>query len=85
VNLDLRIEERYRYIDWMRELARTNDVPPDRDPFDLACGSMVLFCFCRLFFARLGEKQPTESMECVACVVLSILSVVQFFALRAKN
>ena len=36
VNLDLRIEERYRYIDWMRELARTNDVPPDRDPFDLA-------------------------------------------------
>src|SRR2546422_7739346 len=35
VNLDLTIEERHRYIDWMRELARKNGVPPERDPFDL--------------------------------------------------
>jgi hypothetical protein len=28
VNLDLTIEERHRYLDWMRELARQNGVPP---------------------------------------------------------
>ena len=33
VNLDLTIEERHRYLDWMRELARKNGVPPERDPF----------------------------------------------------
>jgi hypothetical protein len=27
VNLDLTIEERHNYIDWMRELARKNCVP----------------------------------------------------------
>jgi len=32
VNLDLTIEERHRYLDWMRELARQNGVPPARKP-----------------------------------------------------
>jgi hypothetical protein len=27
----------------------------------LACGSMVLFFFCRSFFAQLGEKRPAKS------------------------
>jgi hypothetical protein len=35
VNLDLTIEERHRYLDWMRELARQNGVAPTRGPFDL--------------------------------------------------
>ena len=35
VNLDLTIEERHRYLDWMRELARKNGVPPTRRAFDL--------------------------------------------------
>jgi len=35
VNLDLTIQERHRYLDWMRELARKNGVPPERDPLDL--------------------------------------------------
>ena len=30
MNLDLTIEERHRYLDWMRELASQNGVPPDR-------------------------------------------------------
>jgi len=34
VNLDLTIEERHRYLDWMRELARQNGVPPAPRPFD---------------------------------------------------
>jgi len=28
----------------------------------LACGSMVLFFFCRFFFARRGEKEPTQAL-----------------------
>jgi len=28
--------------------------------FILACGSKVLYLFCRLFFTPLGEKQPTK-------------------------
>ena len=39
VNLDMTKEERLRYIDWMRELAEKNGVPPERDPFDLDDGS----------------------------------------------
>ena len=35
VNLDLTIEERHRYLDWMRELARQNGVPPTRRPSDV--------------------------------------------------
>jgi len=27
----------------------------------VACGSMVLYLLCRLFFTPLGEKQPTKS------------------------
>ena len=34
VNLDLTIEERHRYLDWMRELARQNGVPPTPRPFE---------------------------------------------------
>jgi hypothetical protein len=30
VNLDLTIEERHRYLEGMRELARQNGVPPQR-------------------------------------------------------
>ena len=30
VNLDMTIEERHRYLDWMRELARQNGVPRER-------------------------------------------------------
>jgi hypothetical protein len=30
VNFDLTIEERHRYLDWMRELARKNGVPSQR-------------------------------------------------------
>ena len=30
VNLDLTIEERHRYLEWMRQLARQNRVPPTR-------------------------------------------------------
>lgn len=33
VNLDLTIEQRHRYLDWMRELARQNGVPPAPDSF----------------------------------------------------
>ena len=32
VNLDLSIEERHRYLDWMREMARKHGVPPSRRP-----------------------------------------------------
>ena len=35
VNLDLTIEERHRYLDWMRELARKNGVPRTRGAFEL--------------------------------------------------
>lgn len=35
VNLDMTIEERHRYLDWMRELARQNGVPPAKKAFDL--------------------------------------------------
>ena len=35
VSLDLTIEERHRYLDWMRELARQNGVPPAPRPFEL--------------------------------------------------
>src|SRR2546422_6898219 len=35
VNLDMTIEERHRYLDWMRELARQNGVPRERGAFDL--------------------------------------------------
>lgn len=35
VNLDMTIEQRHRYLDWMRELARQNGVPPSRKAFDL--------------------------------------------------
>ena len=34
VNLDMSIEERHRYLDWMRELARQNGVPPTPRPFE---------------------------------------------------
>src|SRR5258708_2321677 len=34
----------------------------------LACGSMVLFFICVLFFAPSGEKQHTEGIKCVVCV-----------------
>jgi hypothetical protein len=34
VNLDLSIEERHRYLAWMRETARKNGVPPEPRPFD---------------------------------------------------
>ena len=34
VNLDMSIEERHRYLAWMRELARKNGVPPEPRPFD---------------------------------------------------
>jgi hypothetical protein len=30
VNLDMTIEERHRYLEWMRELARQNGVPPTK-------------------------------------------------------
>ena len=33
VNLDFTVEERRRYLDWMRELARENAVPAGRSPF----------------------------------------------------
>jgi hypothetical protein len=35
VNLDLTIEERHRYLHWMRELARQNGVPPSPRAFEL--------------------------------------------------
>ena len=36
VNLDFTMEERLRYLGWMRELARQNGVPePKRFPYDL--------------------------------------------------
>jgi hypothetical protein len=34
VNLDLSIEERHRYLQWMRELARKHRVPPSPRPFE---------------------------------------------------
>ena len=34
VNLDLSIEERHRYLAWMRETARKNGVPPAPRPFE---------------------------------------------------
>ena len=34
VNLDMTIEERHRYLEWMREMARKNGVPPSKRPFD---------------------------------------------------
>ena len=34
VNLDLTIEERHAYLEWMRELARQNGVPPTPRPFE---------------------------------------------------
>ncbi len=34
VNLDQTIEQRRRYIDWMRELARQNGVPPAKHWLD---------------------------------------------------
>ena len=34
VNLDLSIEERHRYLDWMREMARQNGVPRTLRPFE---------------------------------------------------
>ena len=35
VNLDMTIEERHRYLTWMRKLAPKYDVPPERSPFRL--------------------------------------------------
>jgi hypothetical protein len=35
VNLDMTIEERHKYLDWMREMARRNGVPPTRGAFEL--------------------------------------------------
>ena len=35
VNLDLTIEERHQYLEWMRELARHHHVPRQRGAFDL--------------------------------------------------
>jgi hypothetical protein len=29
----------------------------------LACGSMVLFFFCRFFFALRGEKEPAKGKD----------------------
>ena len=50
VNFDLTMEERHRYIDWMRELSRKNGVPPERGPFELEDAGMTQ-----------GEKkQPAE-------------------------
>jgi hypothetical protein len=34
VNLDLTIEERHKYLDWMRETARKNGVPPSPRRFE---------------------------------------------------
>lgn len=34
VNLDLTIEERHNYLEWMRELARQHGVPSSRDAAD---------------------------------------------------
>ena len=34
VNLDLTIEERHQYLDWMRELAQKHGVPPSPRLFD---------------------------------------------------
>jgi hypothetical protein len=34
VNLDMTIEERHRYLAWMRENARKNGVPPTPRPFE---------------------------------------------------
>ena len=34
VNLDMTIEERHRYLAWMRETARKNGVPPSPRPFE---------------------------------------------------
>jgi hypothetical protein len=31
-NLDMTKEERHRYLEWMREMARKNGVPPPRRP-----------------------------------------------------
>ena len=33
VNLDMTIEERHKYLAWMRKLARKHGVPPERSPF----------------------------------------------------
>jgi hypothetical protein len=35
VNLDLTIQERHAYLDWMRAVARENGVPPTPSAFDL--------------------------------------------------
>ena len=35
VNLDMTVEQRHRYLDWMREVARQNGVPPARCPFEV--------------------------------------------------
>ena len=34
VNLDMTIEERHRYLEWMRETARQGGVKPRLSPFD---------------------------------------------------
>jgi len=34
VSLDMTIEERHRYLDWMRELPRQNGVPQTPRPFE---------------------------------------------------
>jgi hypothetical protein len=33
VNLDLTIEERHQYLNWMRDLAQKHGVPPTRSAF----------------------------------------------------
>ena len=35
VNLDMTIEERHRYLQWMREMARKHGVPRTRGAFEL--------------------------------------------------
>ena len=35
VNLDMTIKERHEYLEWMRETARKNGVPPTRRAFEL--------------------------------------------------
>ncbi len=34
VNLEMTIEQRHKYLDQMRELARQRGVPPPKGPFD---------------------------------------------------
>ncbi len=34
VNLDMTIEERHQYLEWMRETARKNGVPPSKKWYD---------------------------------------------------